>query len=152
MRYWNIPPCPQFHNMNLMSWWRHQMETFSALLTLCGVTVGFPSQRPVTRSFGVFFDVRLNTRLSKRSGGWWLETPLGSLWRHCYGEVASGITLELYLAQEGVVCYHHELEITWYHYRLMWSNFFVWNYAYTINMLHVISMNWTWHYIISVTS
>ena len=36
------------------------METFSALVTLCEgnppVTGGFPSQRPVTRSFGVFFD------------------------------------------------------------------------------------------------
>ena len=36
-------------------WWRHQMETFSALLALCAgnspVTGEFPSQRPVTRSF-----------------------------------------------------------------------------------------------------
>ena len=41
------------------------METFSALLALCEgnppATVGFPSQRPVTQSFGVFFDVRLQT-------------------------------------------------------------------------------------------
>ena len=38
--------------------WRHQMETFSALRTLCGgnspVTGEFPSQRPVLRSFYVF--------------------------------------------------------------------------------------------------
>ena len=32
------------------------------------VTGEFPSQRPVTRSF-VFFDLRLNKRLSKQSGG-----------------------------------------------------------------------------------
>ena len=42
------------------TWWRHQMETFSALLALCAgnspVTGEFPSQRPVTRSFYVFFD------------------------------------------------------------------------------------------------
>ena len=35
-------------------WWRHQIETFSALLALCEgnspVTGEFPSQRPVTRS------------------------------------------------------------------------------------------------------
>ena len=35
-------------------WWRHQMETFSALLALCkgnpSVTGGFPSQRLVTQS------------------------------------------------------------------------------------------------------
>ena len=42
----------------------------------------FPSQRPVTRSFDVFFDLRLNKRLSKQSWGWWFETPAWSLWRH----------------------------------------------------------------------
>ena len=40
------------------------METFSALLALCEVnapvTGGFPSQRPVMRSFDVFFDLWLN--------------------------------------------------------------------------------------------
>ena len=34
------------------------------------VTGEFPSQRLVTRSFGVFFDLRLNKRLSKQSWGW----------------------------------------------------------------------------------
>ena len=70
-----------------VSWWRHQMETFSALLALCAgnspVTGEFPSQRPVTRSFDVFFDLRLNKRLSKQSWGWWLETTSRSLWRRC---------------------------------------------------------------------
>ena len=63
------------------------METFSALLALCAgnspVTGEFPSQRPVTRTFNVFFDLRLNKRLSKQSWGWWFETPSRSLWRHC---------------------------------------------------------------------
>ena len=61
------------------SWWRHQMETFSALLVICAGnwpgTGEFPSQRPVTQSFDVFFDLRLNKRLSKQSWGWWFETP-----------------------------------------------------------------------------
>ena len=43
------------------SWWRHQMETFSALLALFAenslVTGEFPAQRPVTQSFDVFFDL-----------------------------------------------------------------------------------------------
>ena len=69
------------------SWWRHQMETFSALLALCvgnsPVTGKFTTQRPATRSFDVFFDLRLNKRLSKQSWGWWLETPSCSLWRQC---------------------------------------------------------------------
>ena len=34
----------------------------------------FPLQRPVMRSFAVFFDVRLKKRLSKQSRYWWLET------------------------------------------------------------------------------
>ena len=39
------------------------METFSALL----VTGEFPAQRPVMRSFEVFFDLRLNKQSSKQS-------------------------------------------------------------------------------------
>ena len=46
------------------------------------VTGGFPSQRPVTLSFYVFFDLHLNKRLSKQSGRRWFETPSRSLWRH----------------------------------------------------------------------
>ena len=52
---------------------------------LCGKFTGpgeFPAQRPVTRSFDVFFDLRLNKRLSKQPRGWWFETPAWSLWRH----------------------------------------------------------------------
>ena len=53
----------------LLTWWRHQMETFSALLAICAwnspVPGEFPAQMPVTRSFEVFFDLRLNKRLSK---------------------------------------------------------------------------------------
>ena len=66
---------------------RHQMETFSALLAICAgnspVTGEFPAQRPVTRSFDVFFDLR--PRLSKLWWGWWFETPSYPLWRHCNG-------------------------------------------------------------------
>ena len=47
------------------------------------VTGEFPSHGPVTRSFDVFFDLRLNKRLSKQSRSWWFETPSCPLWRHC---------------------------------------------------------------------
>ena len=44
---------PTLHN----SWWRHQMETFSALLAICAgnspVSGEFPAQRPVTRSIDI---------------------------------------------------------------------------------------------------
>ena len=62
------------------------MVTCSALLTLgpgnLPFTGEFPSQRPVTRSFDVFFDLCLNKRLSKQSWGWWFEFPSCSSWRH----------------------------------------------------------------------
>ena len=68
-------------------WWRHQIKAFSALLAICAgnspVTGEFPTQRPVTRNFGVFFDRCLNKHLSKQSWGWWFETPSRALWRHC---------------------------------------------------------------------
>ena len=44
------------------------------------VTGELSSQRPVARSFDVFFHLHLNKRLSKQSWRWWSETPL---WRHC---------------------------------------------------------------------
>ena len=69
------------------SWWRHQMETFSALLVLCAgnspVTGEFPAQKPVTQSFDVLFDLRLNKRLRKQWWDWWFETPSCPLWRLC---------------------------------------------------------------------
>ena len=43
----------------------------------------FPSQRPVTWSFVVFFDLCLNKQLSQPSRRWWFETPSRSLWRLC---------------------------------------------------------------------
>ena len=75
------------HNQINQAWWRHQMETLSALLALCAgnslVTCEFPSQRPVTRSFDVFSDLRLNKCLSKQPRGWWFETPSRLLWLNC---------------------------------------------------------------------
>ena len=65
------------------------METSSALLAFCGgnspVTGEFPSQRPVTRTFDVFFDLHLNKRFSKQSRRWWFETQSRQLWRHWDG-------------------------------------------------------------------
>ena len=80
---WRPPNCSP---TPLTTWWRHQMETFSALLAICAgnlpVPGEFPAHRPVTRSFDVFFDVRLNKWLSKQSWGWWFETLWCPLWRH----------------------------------------------------------------------
>ena len=58
-----------------------------ALLAICvgnsPVPGEFPTQRPVMQSCDVFFDLRLNKRLSKQSWGWWFETLLCPLWHQC---------------------------------------------------------------------
>ena len=63
------------------------MEIFSTLLALCvgnsPVTSEFPAQRPVTRSFHVFFDPCQNKRYSKQWWGWWFEMPSCPLWHCC---------------------------------------------------------------------
>ena len=74
------------------AWWCHQMETFSVLLALCaGNSPVTASQRAVTQSFDVFFDLCLNKRLNKQLRGWWFETPSHSLWRLCNGMYVSKI-------------------------------------------------------------
>ena len=70
----------QFHDDVIK--WRHSPRNwpFEREFTDPGE---FPTQRPVTRSFDVFFDLRLNKRLSKQPWGWWFETPPWSIWRQC---------------------------------------------------------------------
>ena len=72
------------------------METFFALLAFCAgnspINGEFLVQRPVTRSFDVFFDLHLNKRLSKQPKRWWFETPLRPLWRNCNVFVSSRMT------------------------------------------------------------
>ena len=84
-----IPEVTVLFTFGIYSWWRHQMETFSALLGICAgnspVTGEFPARRPVTRSSDVFFDLRPNKQLSKQWWGWWFETPSCPLWRHRNG-------------------------------------------------------------------
>ena len=105
-----------------MSWWRHQMETFSALLDLCvgnsPVTGEFPSQRPVTQSFDIFFDLRLNWCLSKQSWGWWFETPLLSLWRNC------NVCSESDMKQNTCLLYKHK--------------------ALLARVVYTLTFDWTW--------
>ena len=70
-----------------VAWWRLRMETFTALLALCAgnslATGEFPSQKPVTRNFGILFYLRPYKRLCKQSRRRCSETPSRSLWRYC---------------------------------------------------------------------
>ena len=73
---WQKTP-KQTRNPN--TWWRHQMETFSALLAICAgnspVPGEFPAQRPVTRSFDFFF-------ICARINGWVNNGKAGDLRRN----------------------------------------------------------------------
>ena len=108
---WPGPQATGWHGpLTSRSWWRHQMETFSALLALSAgnspVTGEYHSQRSVTRSFDVFFDLRLNKRSSKLSRRWWFETPWRSLW--CHYNVLATI----------VLCLSPNVKITKYNWHL----------------------------------
>ena len=60
--------------------WRHQWKYIRVTGPFCGVSGEFPSERPVARSFDIFFDLCMNKRLSKQS--WCFETLSCPLWRH----------------------------------------------------------------------
>ena len=79
---------------------------------LCGnspVPGEFPA--PVTRSFAVFFDLRLNERLNKQSWGWWFETLSRPLWRHCNVRVLALCTDNPLWMEDGLR--NHDYVIKW---------------------------------------
>ena len=127
----------RFEDLNMhvrkISWWRHQMETFSALLPISAgnspVPGEFPAQRTVTRSFDFFFDQRPNKRLSKQSWGWWFETLSRPLWRQCNGNIAHryfrlqfGSIKRLRISQWSycVAFLFHDDAIKWKHFLRYW--------------------------------
>ena len=84
-----------FINLFIRIWWRglsYMMTSsngniFRVTGPLWGETTGHRSilhTKPVTRSFDVLSDLRLNKQLSKQSWGWRFETPSSPLWRHCH--------------------------------------------------------------------
>ena len=75
------------------------METFSALLAICAgnspVTGEFPTQRPMTQSFDVFFDLLLNKR-------WVNNGEAGDLRRHrAHYDVTVMISLPPHIRKNG---------------------------------------------------
>ena len=97
------------------------METFPALLAICAgnspVTGEFPTQKPVTRIFDVFFDLCLNKRLSKQSWGWWFETLSYLLWRHRNEEVQGGQMLRHHFIisqQRATHVASHKSDVYWW--------------------------------------
>ena len=78
-------PCLSYLRPTLIMMTSSNGNIFRVTGHLCGEFTGprwIPAQRPVARSFDVFFDLRLNKRLSKQSYGWWFETLSHPLWCH----------------------------------------------------------------------
>ena len=63
--------------------WKHFLRYWPFSRRIHRSPVNSPHKRPLTRSFDVFFDLRLKKRLSKRSWRWWFEMQSRPLWRHC---------------------------------------------------------------------
>ena len=72
------------------------------------VTFEFPSQRPVTHSFDVFVDLRVNKRLSEQSRRRWFETPSPLLWRHYNETITTHPSLYSYGDTENSVLQLHK--------------------------------------------
>ena len=76
--------CHFIHNYITFHTSWNQMETFSTYLAICAGNspVNSLHKGQGCRALMLFFDLRLNKRLSKQSWGWWFETPSRPLWRH----------------------------------------------------------------------
>ena len=78
----NDPVCPCGSCHDDVIKWRHFPRYWPFVRGIHRSPGEFPTQKPVTRSFDVYFDLRPNKRLSKQSWGWWFETPSRPSWRH----------------------------------------------------------------------
>ena len=88
---WQLLTQRQIAPRRLLSWQFHMMTSsngniFRVTGHLCREFTGdrwiSRTQRPLTRSFDVFFYLRLNKRFSKQSWGWWFEMLPHPLWHH----------------------------------------------------------------------
>ena len=96
-------PCPQAHCSAIIMT-SSNGNIFRVTGLLCGEFTGpgeLPSQRPVTRSCDVFFDMCQNRQVSKESRGWWSETPSSSLWRQ--RNATTRLTHDLYVHIPNIV-------------------------------------------------
>ena len=102
------------------------MKTLSALLAICAgnspVPGEFPAQRPVTRSFDVFFDLSLNKRLSKQSWGWWFETPSHPSQWHRNVKIHCGPPSDATWRHRTGATLGQVMLVAWRHQAITWTN------------------------------
>ena len=130
---------------------------------LCGEFTGpgeFPTQRPATRRFDVYFDLRLNKRLSKQPWGWWFETLSWSLWRHRNGNIRnihgnfiqnrfkSFIVFMLILIMSWGICHKQKLSKTTLTYlpNWIWHGWVIASIVFSVMQwyIHAIPLILTW--------
>ena len=78
-----------------ITWWRHHMETFFALLVFCLGIFRSPVNSPHKgqwRGALMFSVICAWIRYSKESWGWRLKTPSSQLWRHSNAEIYDEVT------------------------------------------------------------
>ena len=75
--------------------WKHFPRYWPFVRGIHRSSVNSPHKRPVTWTFDVFFDLRLNERLSKQPRGWWFETPSRPSWRHYNVDTAHRLLLAM---------------------------------------------------------
>ena len=97
-----------------ITWWRHQIETFSALLAICAGIHRSPVNSPHKGQWHgaliFFFDLSPNKRLSKQSWGWWFETPSRPLWRHRYALMETNVSYLWLLKAAATTVYVYQNE------------------------------------------
>ena len=83
-RWWLIAYLPPSHYLNqcwfVVSWWRHQMETFSALLAICAGNSLVPVNSPHK---GQWRRALMFTLICARINGWVNNRETGDLRRYC---------------------------------------------------------------------
>ena len=79
----NLPLTKRLLVRYAFSWWRHQVETFSALLAICAGNSPVHGESPASDTeLWCFLWCAPNKQLNKQWWGWWFETLSPSLWRH----------------------------------------------------------------------
>ena len=63
--------------------WKHSPRYWPFVRGIHRSPVNSPHKAQRRGALMFWYDLRLNKRLSKQWWGWWFETPLRPLWRHC---------------------------------------------------------------------
>ena len=122
-----LPPVISKHDDVIK--WKHFPRYWPFVRGIHRPPCEFPTQRPVTRSFDVFFDLHPNKRLSKQWWGWWFETSPCPLRRH-RDEFKRGKNIYFVYGSKSIgpfslfVFPGYRCDVVWRVYRPNWGNIY----------------------------